>query len=179
MTSDLDRPIALVTGASRRRGLGAAIAVELARSGWDVAFTHWAPYDAAMEWGPDEEGPAAIAESIRSAGGRALALEADLADPQTPPRVFAEVGASWGPVSGLVVNHCECRPTGLLETTLESFQQHIAVNLIGHWLLVRELARQFPAGTTRGRIVSLTSDHTIGNVPYGVTKGAADRITLA
>ena len=46
-----ERPIALVTGASRTIGIGAAIAVALAESGWDVTITYWRPYDATMPWG--------------------------------------------------------------------------------------------------------------------------------
>ena len=45
------RPIALITGASRRIGIGAAIALSLARAGWDIATTFWQPYDESMPWG--------------------------------------------------------------------------------------------------------------------------------
>ena len=62
---------------------------------------------------------------------------------------------------------------------MESFDRHMAVNARATWLLVREFAARFrgPAGT--GRIVALTSDHTAGNLPYGASKGALDRIVLA
>jgi 3-oxoacyl-[acyl-carrier protein] reductase len=48
------RPVVIVTGASRQRGIGAAICMELARTGMDILFTHWTPYDATMEWGAEE-----------------------------------------------------------------------------------------------------------------------------
>jgi 3-oxoacyl-[acyl-carrier protein] reductase len=47
------------------------------------------------------------------------------------------------------------------------------------WLLIREYARQFPGPPGSGRIVGLTSDHTAGNLPYGASKGALDRIVIA
>ena len=57
---DLTGRIAIVTGASRRIGIGAAIARALAAAGADVCFTHYAPYDDEMTWGRDADGPAAI-----------------------------------------------------------------------------------------------------------------------
>ena len=49
--------IALVTGASRRIGIGAAICQALAAQGIDVAFTYWHPYDQQMDWGADKDAP--------------------------------------------------------------------------------------------------------------------------
>jgi NAD(P)-dependent dehydrogenase (short-subunit alcohol dehydrogenase family) len=82
-------------------------------------------------------------------------------------------------VTALVMCHCESVASGLLDTTVESFDRHFAVNARAVWLLIREYATRFqgPAGT--GRIISLTSDHTVRNLPYGASKGALDRITLA
>ena len=82
-------------------------------------------------------------------------------------------------VTGLVLSHCESVDGDLLDTTVESFDQHFAVNARGSWLLVRELGRRFRGEAGRGRIVALTSDHVAGNVPYGASKGALDRIVLA
>jgi 3-oxoacyl-[acyl-carrier protein] reductase len=69
--------------------------------------------------------------------------------------------------------------SGILETTTESFDLHVAVNARASWLLVREFGRRFRAARGRGRIVALTSDHVAGNLPYGASKGALDRIVLA
>lgn len=81
-------PVALVTGASRRAGIGAAICRALAAAGSDVGFTHWRPYDRAVPWPADEQGPDALADELRALGVRCLAIEADLADPTSPGRVL-------------------------------------------------------------------------------------------
>ncbi|MEU4722241.1 SDR family oxidoreductase [Nonomuraea dietziae] len=79
----------------------------------------------------------------------------------------------------LVMCHCESVDSGLLDTTVESFDRHFAVNARATWLLIREYGTRFSLAHGSGRIISLTSDHTVGNLPYGASKGALDRITLA
>jgi len=75
--------------------------------------------------------------------------------------------------------HCESVDSGLLDTTTESFDRHFAVNARASWLLIREFGRRFRGPHGTGRIISLTSDATVGNLPYGASKAALDRITLA
>jgi 3-oxoacyl-[acyl-carrier protein] reductase len=175
---DTVRPVALVTGASRRQGLGAAIAIALGREGWDIATTYWSGYDSEMEWGADRDGPKQIEEEVRRTGAEFFGFECDLSEPETPAALFDAVEANLGAISGLVLNHCEDRPVGLMEMTRELLSRHFAVNVQANALLIQEFATRFHPGTP-GRIASLTSDHTVGNVPYGMTKGAADRLTLA
>lgn len=75
------------------------------------------------------------------------------------------------------MSHCESVDSGVLDTTVESFDRHYAVNVRASWLLIAAFARQLRA--FGGAVVALTSDHTVGNVPYGATKGALDRLVLA
>lgn len=77
-----ERPVALVTGVSRKIGIGAAIALALAESHWDVATTFWRPYDATMPWGSaSTEAQAIVAGSMANyciataASGRHVRLE--------------------------------------------------------------------------------------------------------
>ncbi|MFQ6849627.1 SDR family oxidoreductase [Streptomyces sp. 35M1] len=188
------RPIALITGVGRSIGIGAGIARRLAASGWDIAFTYWTPYDRRMEWGVEAGAAEAIAKELAEAGARTAAVEADLTDPDAPARIFDEAEQRLGgPVTALVLSHAESVDSGLLDTTVEAFDRHFAVNSRASWLLIREYGLRFrgapgstAAGTDgteprtpTGRIVALTSDHTVGNLPYGASKGALDRITLA
>jgi len=169
----------LVTCVGRTVGIGAGIARQLAVSGWDIAFTYWTPYDDRMAWGREPGAPGAISQALAERGASTAAIEADLADPDTPTRVFDEVERRLGSVTALVMCHCESVDSGLLDTTVESFDRHFAVNTRATWLLIREFGRRFAAVPGTGRIISLTSDHTVGNLPYGASKGALDRITLA
>ena len=173
------RPIALVTGASRSIGIGASIALALADSGWDVATTFWRPYDESMPWGSDPEEVQSLRASLKSLGARTTAVEADLSKTDSAAHIFDAVEREMGPVTALVMAHCYSVDSDILTTSVESFDRHFAVNARATWLLVREFGRRFRGEHGTGRIIAITSDHTAGNLPYGASKGAMDRIVLA
>ncbi len=179
MSEPQERPVVLVTGVGRTVGLGAAIALRLAEDGWDVATTHWTAYDDRMPWGRQPDGPPAVAAGIAERGARTVAVEADLSDVRAPEEVFDAVERELGPVTALVMCHCESVDSGLLDTTVESFDRHYAVNVRASWLLLKEYGERARPEHGRGRVVALTSDHVVGNLPYGATKGALDRLVIA
>src|SRR5437773_9507255 len=176
---DGSRPLAVVTGASRRKGIGAAVALSLARLGWDVATTFWRAYDASMPWGSDPADVGWLRNQVEASGAKTVAIEADLSLVETPAYIFDAAERAIGPVTALVLSHAQSVDSDIMGTTVESFDLHFAVNARASWLLVREFARRFRIPHGRGRIVALTSDHVAGNLPYGASKGALDRIVLA
>lgn len=154
-----------MTGVGRRAGIAATIADRLRDDGWSVVTTGWRRYDDRMAWGADDQ---PLADH-----------DVDFTDPGAPDELFACL-APDGPVTALVMGHCEGVDSDILTTTVESFDRHFAVNARSIWLLIRAFARQFPAAAAgRGRIIALTSDHTAYNLPYGASKGALDRIVIA
>jgi 3-oxoacyl-[acyl-carrier protein] reductase len=169
----------LVTGVGRRAGIGAASAVRLALEGWDVATSYWAPYDERMPWGRAPTDLDRVADAIRAAGARTVAVAGDLSDVEVPERIFEAVHGELGAPTALVMCHCESVNSGVLDTTVESFDRHFAVNARATWLLIREFAGLLASADGTGRILAMTSDDSVGNLPYGASKGAMDRIVLA
>ncbi len=180
-TADPHR-IALVTGASRRQGIGAAICRALAADGVDIAFTHWQAYDRAMPWGADADGPAALVSELREQGIRVIAIEADLSPPETPAWLLDEVAAQLGPPAILVNNAAYSTLDGFARLDAATLDAHYAVNLRATALLSVEFARRWPGGPG-GRIINLTSGQSLGPMPeelaYAATKGAIEAFTVS
>lgn len=178
---NLTGKIALVTGASRKIGIGAAIARSLAAAGADVCFTHHAPYDAEMPWGADADGPAPLLAELHALGVRAEALPLDLGDPAAIGALFPAIHQRLGPVDILINNATVSINAGIDELTADLIDRHTAVNIRGMLLLCQAFVRQWdkPSG---GRIISLTSGQGLGpmpgELPYVATKGAVEAITL-
>ena len=170
--------MALVTGVGRRNGIGAGISARLADDGWDVALSCWRPYDADQPFRSDDDEPERIAAALRSRGARVVVLHADLSDPEVPDRLVSQAVEALGSLRGLVLSHGESRDSGILDTSVASFDRHMAVNARASWQLVAAFARQVEEGIG-GAVVALTSDHTAYNLPYGASKGALDRIVIA
>jgi 3-oxoacyl-[acyl-carrier protein] reductase len=178
----LDGRVALVTGASRRQGIGAAVARELARGGADVFLSYFAAYDDTTTWGPDPEGPAETLAAIRTDGVRAAALELDLTVAGAPERLLAAAREQLGPVSILVNNAAVSEPGGIDDLTGAQLDRHYALNVRAMALLCAALARQLPPGQS-GRIINLTSGQDVAPMPqelaYATSKGAVVAFTTS
>jgi 3-oxoacyl-[acyl-carrier protein] reductase len=182
MTDTAVSKVVVVTGVGRRRSIGAGLAVGLAHDGWDLALNYWRPYDDRLGYERSADDPESIADECRALGVRVELIPGDLADPDAPAAILASA-RTLGPVTGLVMSHCESVDSSILTTDVPAWDRHFAVNARATWLLIKAFAEQLPPnaspGEVGGRIVALTSDHTAHNTPYGASKGALDRIVIA
>lgn len=157
---------AIVTGGSR--GIGAAIARRLARDGVAVAINYASGKEAAD----------ALVAEIEAAGGRAVALQADLADPATPARLFDAAEQAFGGVDILVNNAGVMELGPLAEVTDEAFARQTSINFDSVFRSLREAARRLRDG---GRIVSFSSSviglYQPGYGVYAATKAAIEAMT--
>ncbi|MGW0550189.1 SDR family oxidoreductase [Streptomyces altiplanensis] len=177
---------ALVTGASRRGGIGYAVARRLAAYGASVYLHHHVPHDAAQPWGAEPEGPEAVVAGVREASADPAATVAhgpgDLADPEAPAELVATAAeALGGRIDILVANHALSGSDGTLETIdAAMLDAHWAVDTRSVILLVQAYARlraTLPRRSPGGRVVMMTSGQDIaggmpGEVAYGLAKGA-------
>jgi NAD(P)-dependent dehydrogenase (short-subunit alcohol dehydrogenase family) len=169
----MDR-VLLVTGASR--GIGAATAVLAARRGYAVCVNYHVNRDAAD----------AVVASIEQAGGRAAAVQADVAIEADVVRLFERCDRLLGPLSGLVNN------AGMLEHQMRvedmdagRLQRVLATNVTGSFLCAREAVRRLSTkhGGSGGAIVNVSSLAARLGAPgeyvdYAAAKGAVDAFTI-
>lgn len=146
-----ERPIVLVTGVGRRVSIGTAIVLELAANGWDIAFTNFEPEPDFV----DE-----LTAELGELGANTFVIEADLADASAPEALLHAVVERFGPVRAVVSSHAQSVDSSILDTPIESFDHHFAVNTRANWLLIKAFAECYSAPHGAGRIVALTSDHT-------------------
>ena len=178
----LEGKVALISGVSRRIGIGAAVALALAKTGCNIFTTWYSPFDS-LAYGIDSINEAQeILELVRVEGVQASGLQADLSDPQTPSRIFDAAEQSLGPVDILINNAAYSLNADILNVTAELMDAHYAVNLRGAVLMCAEFARRYRAGEG-GRIINLTSGQSVGpmpdEIPYITTKGAIEALTTS
>lgn len=172
--------IAIVTGVSRRQGIGAAVCRAFAQCGADLLFTHWRQYDREMPYGPDEDGPAVIERELRARGVRVESLEIDLSLPESADRVIEETVRRLGVPSILVNNATHSTRSSIDDIHAAALDAHYAVNVRGTILLSAAFIRRYPGGPG-GRIINLSSGQAItpmpGELAYAATKGAIEAFT--
>jgi len=166
--STLQGKVALVTGASK--GIGAAIARELAARGAAVAVNYSGSKDAAEK----------VVAQINAAGGKAIAVQANLSDPAAIEPLVETVAKQLGPI-GVLVNNAGIYEFAPLEAiTPEHFHKQFNLNVLGLLLTTQAAVKHFdPKG---GSVINIGSVVAVGAPTisvYGATKGAVDSITVA
>jgi 3-oxoacyl-[acyl-carrier protein] reductase len=175
---------ALVTGVSRRAGIGYAVARRLAALGASLFLHHYAPHDRDQPWGDDPGGTEAVLAGVRSALAATDASihhrELDLALPEAPARLIEAAAAAFGHLDILVCNHARGGdgPLGTLDAAL--LDAVWAVNTRSTILLTQAFAARHD-GRPGGRVIFMTSGQDLGpmtgEVAYAASKGALASIT--
>jgi glucose 1-dehydrogenase len=161
---------ALVTGANS--GIGKAVAIALGEAGAQVA----------VNWVSGEDAAQAVVEEIAKAGGKAMAVKADVASEDDVVAMFKTVIGAFGTLDILVANAGLQRDAAFTEMTLAQWTTVIGVNLTGQFLCAREAVREFvrrgvvpEVSAAAGKIICMSSVHQIipwaGHANYATSKG--------
>ena len=166
--------VVLITGGSR--GIGRAVALALAPRGWHIALSYVSRPDAA----------AATVRDVEAAGGRAIALQADVRSEADVVGLFDATADAFGGLDALVNNAGIVAPSmPLAEMSGERLRRMFETNVLGAYLSAREAARRLSTrrGGRGGAIVNVSSAAArLGSpneyVDYAGSKGAIDTLTL-
>jgi 3-oxoacyl-[acyl-carrier protein] reductase len=174
MTMDLSGRIALVTGATRSIGIGAATCRALAARGASIAFTSYSEYDATM-YHSDGSDPVRLEAELREAGVATAHIPWDLSPADRLPGLLDTVEEALGPVSILVNNAAYSTRDGWEALDAQELDRHYHVNARATALLSVEFCRRFQ-GISGGRIINFSSGQHLGpmsdELAYAMSKAA-------
>jgi 3-oxoacyl-[acyl-carrier protein] reductase len=165
--SKLANKVAVVTGASK--GIGAGIAKSLAAEGAAVV----------VNYASSKEGAEKVVAEIKAKGGKAVAVQGDVAKAADVQRIFAETKKAFGRLDVLVNNAGIYQFTPLEEITEDGFHRLFDTNVLGLLLATKEAAKYF--GDEGGSVINIgsavTELHPPTSAVYTATKGAVDAVT--
>jgi 3-oxoacyl-[acyl-carrier protein] reductase len=168
MSKKLEGKVAVVTGASK--GIGAAIAEQLAAEGAAVV----------VNYSSSKEGADRVVAEIGRKGGKAIAVQGNVAKQADIQRVMAETKKAFGKVDILVNNAGVYEFLPLENVTPENFHKQFDINVLGLILMSQEAVKQMGPG---GAIINISSVASTAGLPqtavYGGTKAAVDAVTRA
>ncbi|MDR1060351.1 MAG: SDR family oxidoreductase [Clostridiales bacterium] len=164
-----ERPVAFVTGSSR--GIGAGIALEFARAGYDLALNYASSKAEAFS----------VKEKAEALGARAAVIQGDISSLADIDHMFAEFLAAYGRLDAMVNNAGITRFSPFLETTPELFESLINTDFRGAFFCSQKAARIMVGNGAPGTIINITSNHQSGCWPcanvYGPMKAALNKLT--
>ena len=164
--SRLKNKVAVVTGASK--GIGAAIAKGLAGEGAAVV----------VNYASSREGADRVVDEIKAKGGKAVAVQGDVAKAADVERLFAEAQRAFGRLDILVNNAGVYEFAPLGDVTEKQFHRMFDTNVLGLILATQEAAKHLPEGGSVINIGSVVSTVTPpASAIYTATKGAVDAVT--
>jgi 3-oxoacyl-[acyl-carrier protein] reductase len=171
---------AVVTGASRLNGIGAAVCLQLAEKGANIFFTTWGTYDKEMHAGNYQGDADTLVGKLQEFGVQAAYKEINLAESNRIPDLFDLIEKKIGSPSILINNACFSQNHSWEDTSSELMDMHYEINLRATTLLSVEFAKRFVA--KKGSIIHLTSGQSkgpmTGELAYAATKGAIDALTI-
>ena len=176
--------VLLVTGGSR--GIGAASCLLAARQGWSDLVREAQELAVAVNYTSNSLAADEVVREIRAAGGRAMAVQADVADEAQVLRMFEQVDAKFGRLRGLVNNAGVVDVTARVEDmSVARWRRMFDINVIGSLICAREAVRRMSTknGGTGGSIVNVSSAAARLGAPgqyvdYAAAKGAIDAFTI-
>ncbi|MGW0931201.1 SDR family oxidoreductase [Streptomyces sp. NPDC002644] len=174
-TLPLEGRTALITGASRTGGIGAAVARRPASVGASLVIHHHRPHDSDQPWGADdlERVLASVRESL-APGAELHDLPGDLAEPGAPEGLVGRAVEAAGPLDILVCNHARSGGDGALaDITAEQLDGHWAADARSVLLLTKAFAARHDAARPGGRVIWMTSGQQQGPMPGEVAYAAA------
>lgn len=177
----LKNKIAIITGVSRLKGIGAAISRELAKEGYHIFFTYWTNYDKEMPWGVEGNEPLILLNELREYGVDVVCMELDLRKEDASTTLMNKVCEELGNPDILINNAAYSTNNSFSTITAEDLNQHYLINIRATTLLSSHFAKVFNK-KSGGRIVNLTSGQFQGPMPgelaYATSKGAVDALTI-
>lgn len=166
MTKKLDGKVAIVTGASK--GIGAAIALHLASEGASVV----------INYSSSKEGAEKVVTKIAKNGGKAIAVQANVANPKEIEKLFSETKKAFGKLDILVNNAGIYEFAPIEEITPEHYHKTFDLNVLGLLLVTKEALKYFGASGSIVNISSIVSKYSMATTAvYSASKAAVDAIT--
>lgn len=166
MSKKLEGKVAVVTGASK--GIGASIALHLAKEGASVV----------VNYSSSKEGAQKVVSEIAKNGGKAVAVQANVANPKDIGKLFSETKKVFGKLDILINNAGIYEFAPIEEITAEHYHKTFDLNVLGVLLVIKESLNYFGSSGSIVNISSIVSKYSIANAAvYSASKAAVDALT--